>query len=87
MAMVQMKLGHLEQVGVVDSNNQSCPWCCGCGLTYCTCLYNAQAVHHFRQSADLTKVAEEKGNSLHLLGGALKDLNRLDEAEQVRTRR
>jgi len=43
-----------------------------------------QAVHHLRQSADLTKVVEEKGNSLHLLGGALKDLKRLDEAEQVR---
>ncbi len=46
------------------------------------CLF-VQAVHHLRQAARLSKETEEKANSLHLLGGALKDLKRLDEAQQV----
>ena len=45
-----------------------------------------QAVDHLQLSANLSMVEEEVTGSLHLLGGALKDLGRLDEAEEVRYR-
>ncbi len=55
----------------------------GCGLINESVVL-LQAVAHLRVAAEASEGAEERVDALHLLGGALKDLGDLDQAEKVR---
>ncbi len=55
----------------------------GCGLINESVVL-LQAVGHLRVAAEASEGAEERVDALHLLGGALKDLGDLDQAEKVR---
>lgn len=58
----------------------------GIGFLYimeCNILTTLQAIHFLGHAVELNDSAELVADALHLKGGALKDLGRLDEAEKV----